>query len=90
MSADNFLAIIQESDGSFAAYDCSASLDYHDVEDYRDGYLVFEAKDIEEAIRKAEFFRLCEYGYHFVNLAKTKAMRRPKRDKMVKAAPKEK
>ena len=54
MSADNFLAIVQEPDDSFTAYDCSASVDYEDVEDYRRGYEAFKAGDVMEAVQKAQ------------------------------------
>jgi hypothetical protein len=91
MSYDNFLAIIQEPDGSFTAYDCSASMDWKTIEDYRNGEWVFNAADVEEAVRKAEFYRPCEYGYHFVSLStkvsKEKAVKKPKKHKMMESAP---
>jgi len=96
MSADNFLAIVQEPDDSFTAYDCSASVDYEDIEDYRRGYEAFKADDVMEAVQKAQAYSAGglspEYGYRFVNLSPSvnKAMRRPKKNKMISAAPKEK
>jgi len=92
MSADNFLAIIQESDGSFTAYDCSASMDYEDIEDYRNGYEAFKAGDVVEAVQRAQAYSAGgispEYGYRFVNLSPSvnKAMRRPRKHKMITSA----
>jgi len=71
MSADNFIAIIKEDDGSFTAYDCCASKEvegyYIDNKRYREGTKLFKAKDVEEAIMKVQN-EYSEYGYEFINL----------------------
>ena len=68
MSADNFIAILKTKDNKFIGYNCSASMDYESIEDYKNGYKEFEADSIEEAIKKAQAVEICEYGYTFVNL----------------------
>lgn len=71
MSADNFLAVLQER-GKYIGYHCSASMYYPQEECYRCmGSREFEADTLDEAIDCCENFDAdgigLEYGYRFIN-----------------------
>lgn len=75
MSADNYLGIYRCKNGKFLAYSMCASENYKKKGLGR--YLkqhcctIFEAKDVEDAVMKAELEtreNYYEYGYSFLNL----------------------
>lgn len=69
ISADNFLAIEQQPDGTFKAYDRNVEGDYKPGE----GFFAFAAKDEKEAIIAAQKYsseEIVEYGTKFVFLPK--------------------
>lgn len=67
MSADNYMVIFKDPDGKYRGYICSASIEYQNYEEMREGKPDFEVNTIEEAIQKAQE-EYTEYGYEFINL----------------------
>ena len=70
MSADNLMAVIQESN-TYIGYHCSASI-LCECPGYRECYSCtgtkeFKVESLDEAIQKCEEFGYLEYGYSFVD-----------------------
>ena len=63
MSADNYLLIVEGKDGVFRAY-----MQFASSEEEFLGNILFEAKDVKEAVLKAQQYareEFVEYGYYF-------------------------
>ena len=75
MSADNYIAIIQDNK-EWVGYHCCASLGYtldpleinedNDIYLYQDQPVVFRVKTVRQAIKKAQSV-YTEYGYRFID-----------------------
>lgn len=70
MSADNFISIIKQKDGTFKAFEGSSSHDYEEGE-LEKSNPVFTADSMEDAVKKVQDYmeeNYVEYGYHFYNV----------------------